>query len=219
MPELKSKKSGKTWRDAQSFYNDYIQADPSAKNHSPDDLWEAARTSGGYDFADDTPQPVATQPPPTATPSKPFSFSNMLYNLPGSFMKQGKEMLVAYTPFIDFLYRINRKTSINTEIQYMMTKQDYGNWLNLFFEFDKSPHWSLEASAMYNIVPSDRAPKDQEGKFKKIIYPSVGATYSRGSNRFSLRYIKQVEGVVCSGGVCRLEPAFSGVKFNVTSRF
>mgnify|MGYP006921288547 CR=1 FL=1 len=94
MPELKSKKSGKTWKDAQSFYNDYIQADPSAKSHSPDDLWEAARTSGGYDFADDAPQPVATQPPPTATPGKPFSLGNMLYNLPSSFMKQGKEMLV-----------------------------------------------------------------------------------------------------------------------------
>ena len=92
MPELKSKKSGKTWKDAQSFYNDYIQVDPSAKNHSPDDLWEAARTSGGYDFIDDAPQPAATQPPPTAAPSKPFSFGNMLRNLPGSFAKQAQDM-------------------------------------------------------------------------------------------------------------------------------
>ncbi|MBK7096164.1 MAG: hypothetical protein IPH57_14400 [Saprospiraceae bacterium] len=145
-------------------------------------------------------------------------FQFQKYNQP-VYEGEGKEMLVAYTPFIDILYRINRKTSINTEIQYMITEQDYGNWMNLFFEFDKSPHWSIEASAMYNILPSERAPKDAEGKLKKIIYPSVGATYSKGSNRFSLRYIKQVEGVVCSGGVCRLEPAFSGVKFNVTSRF
>lgn len=93
MPELKSKKSGKTWKDAQSFYNDYIQVDPSAKNHSPDDLWEAARTSGGYDFADDAPQPVATQPPPTATPSKPFSPVQMAKNLPRSLAKQGQEMV------------------------------------------------------------------------------------------------------------------------------
>lgn len=145
-------------------------------------------------------------------------FQYQKYNQP-VYEGEGKEMLIAYTPFIDFLYRINRKTSFNTEIQYMITKQDYGNWVNLFLEFSKSPHWSLEASAMYNVVPADRAPVDEGGKFKKIIYPSVGATYSKGSNRFSLRYIKQVEGVVCSGGVCRLEPAFSGVKFNVTSRF
>jgi len=93
MPELKSKKSGKIWKDAQSFYNDYIQADSSAKSYSPDDLWEAARTSGGYDFADDTPQSVAAQPPPTTTTSsKPFSPVQMVKNLPRSFAKQGQEM-------------------------------------------------------------------------------------------------------------------------------
>ncbi len=140
------------------------------------------------------------------------------YNQP-VYQGEGKEMLVAYTPFIDFLYRIDRKTSVNTEIQYMFTEQDYGNWLNLFFEFGKSPHWSIEAAAMYNIKPAERAPKDSQGEFKKIIYPSFGITYSGGASRFSLRYIKQVEGVVCSGGVCRLEPAFSGIKLNVTSRF
>lgn len=140
------------------------------------------------------------------------------YNQP-VYEGEGSEILEAITPFADFLYRFNRKTSLNTEVQYMHTKQDYGSWLNIFFEFAKSPHWSLEASAMYNIDPSDRAPKDENGNFKKILYPSFGGTYTKGSNRFSLRYVKQVEGVVCSGGVCRLEPAFSGLKFNVTSRF
>ena len=140
------------------------------------------------------------------------------YNQP-VYEGEGSEILEAITPFADFLYRFNRKTSLNTEIQYMYTKQDYGSWLNVFFEFAKSPHWSLEAAAMYNINPADRAPKDVSGKFQKILYPSLGGTYTKGSNRFSLRYVKQVEGVVCSGGVCRLEPAFSGLKFNVTSRF
>ena len=145
-------------------------------------------------------------------------FQYQKYNQP-VYEGEGTEMLVAYTPFIDFLYRINRKTSLNTEFQYMITEQDYGNWVNLFMEFSKSPHWSLEASAMYNVSPAEQAPKDENGKFKKILYPSFGASYTKGSNRFSLRYVKQVEGVVCSGGVCRLEPAFSGLKFNVTSRF
>ena len=35
----------------------------------------------------------------------------------------------------------------------------------------------------------------------------------------TLAYIKQVEGVNCSGGVCRLEPAFSGVRFTLTTNF
>lgn len=140
------------------------------------------------------------------------------YNQP-VYEGEGTEMLVAYTPYIDFLYKISRKKSFNIEAQYMSTKQDYGSWVNLFFEFSSAPHWSIEASGMYNIKPSERAPKDKNGKLLSILYPSLGITYSNGANRFSLRYVKQVEGVVCSGGVCRLEPAFSGVKFNVASRF
>ena len=128
-------------------------------------------------------------------------------------------MLEAYTPYFDFLYKLSRKKSINIEGQYMYTKQDYGSWANLFIEFATAPHWSFEASAMYNIVPGERSPKDDNGEHLSILYPSVGITYTNGSNRFAVRYVKQVEGVVCSGGVCRLEPAFSGIKLNVTSRF
>ena len=104
-------------------------------------------------------------------------------------------------------------------MQYMHTEQDYGSWVNLFVEFSKAPHWSFEMSGMYNIKPTERAPKDKNGESLSIFYPSIGITYTSGPNRFSMRYVKQVEGVVCSGGVCRLEPAFSGFKFNVASRF
>jgi len=140
------------------------------------------------------------------------------YNQP-VYEGEGTEMLVAYTPYFDFLYKLSRKKSINIEAQYMSTEQDYGSWLNLFFEFSAAPHWSFEASGMYNIKPSERSPKDDNGKLLSVFYPAIGMTYTNGPNRYALRYVKQVEGVVCSGGVCRLEPAFSGIKFNVTSRF
>ena len=140
------------------------------------------------------------------------------YNQP-VYEEEGDENVIAYTPYLDFLYKLSRKKSVNIEAQYMMTEQDYGSWANVFVEFSSAPHWSFEASAMYNIDPAERAPKDENGNFIKILYPALGVTYTSGSNRFSLRYVKQVEGVVCSGGVCRREPAFSGVKLNVTSKF
>ena len=37
--------------------------------------------------------------------------------------------------------------------------------------------------------------------------------------RFTGGYIKQVEGVVCTGGVCRYEFVFSGVKLSINSTF
>lgn len=124
------------------------------------------------------------------------------------------------TPFIDVLYRISRKKSIRVESQYMLTKQDYGNWIFGLVEVGLAPHWQFEVSAMYNIKPNTTNPNiPSASRGKKILYPTIGAVYSYGSNRYSLRYVKQVEGVVCSGGVCRLEPAFSGVKFEINSTF
>lgn len=114
------------------------------------------------------------------------------------------------TPYIDILYKFSRKKSLRTEIQYMSTEQDYGSWLFALVEYGISPHWIFEASGMYNSVPK---------LTEKILYPSFGAVYIQGPNRFQLRYVKQVEGVVCSGGICRLEPAFSGIRFSLNSTF
>ena len=53
---------------------------------------------------------------------------------------------------------------------------------------------------------------------EKILYPTLGVTYSKDVNRLQIKYVKQVEGIVCSGGICRLEPAFSGVRFTLSSQ-
>jgi hypothetical protein len=69
---------------------------------------------------------------------------------------------------------------------------------------------------MYNFDPKKA---NSRGEIEKTLYPTFGAVFNQGSNRFSLRYVKQVEGVVCSGGICRLEPAFSGVRFSMNTIF
>ena len=56
-------------------------------------------------------------------------------------------------------------------------------------------------------------------KEKAIHFPRFDIFYTYKTNRFSLSYVKQVEGVVCTGGICRLEPDFSGVKVTVNSTF
>ncbi|HRG20742.1 MAG TPA: DUF6029 family protein [Saprospiraceae bacterium] len=121
------------------------------------------------------------------------------------------------TPYVDVLYKFTRKKSLRTEVQYMKTDQDYGSWLFGLAEFGMAPNWIFEVSGMYNIVPKKILGNDTEPK--KVLYPSLGAVYIKGSNRYQLRYVKQVEGVVCSGGICRLEPAFSGVRFSLNSTF
>jgi hypothetical protein len=126
-------------------------------------------------------------------------------------------LLQSVTPYVDVLYKITPKKSIRTEIQYMATQQDFGSWFYALAEYGIAPHWIFEASGMYNTDPKKTLGNNT--KLEKTLYPSLGVVYSKNANRYQLRYVKQVEGVVCSGGICRLEPAFSGVRFTINSTF
>ena len=139
--------------------------------------------------------------------------------------KPGVPIVQQITPYVDYLWIFDRKKSLRLEAQYMYTffnklpegsdypydKPDLGDWVWFLAEFSISPHWIFEVSTMWNVIPT----KSDDA----INYPTVGVTYTVDSHRFQVRYVKQVEGVVCSGGICRLEPAFSGFQFNVSSLF
>lgn len=131
--------------------------------------------------------------------------------------KAGVPIVHTVVPYIDYLWKLDQKTSLRIESQYMSTKQDYGSWLYGLAEFSISPHWIFELSDMYNIKPVED-PNTAEPK-KKLHFPTAGVVYSAGNTRYAFRYVKQVEGIVCSGGICRLEPAFSGFKLNVSANF
>jgi hypothetical protein len=125
-------------------------------------------------------------------------------------VKPGVKNVVTITPFTEFVYKFDRKKSIRAEIQYMDTEGDFGSWLYGLVEFNMAPHWSISVSDMYNIKPSDKSPGD-------IHYYNIFAAYTQRANRFYLTYTRQVEGIVCTGGVCRFEPAFNGVKLGVST--
>jgi hypothetical protein len=130
--------------------------------------------------------------------------------------KPGVPKVQTITPYIDYLIRLDQKKSLRTELQYMDTDEDHGSWLYGLAEYSISPHWLFELSDMWNIAPKVNEDGTQEDK---LHYPTAGIVYSTGPTRYALRYVKQVEGIVCSGGICRLEPAFSGFKLNVSSNF
>ncbi len=138
-----------------------------------------------------------------------------------------------FIPYVDILYKLSRKKALRLELQYMIVGedekasasfgenlgQDYGEWLFAQLEFTMAPHWTFTISDMYNVSPGKNSPVDNDNDKLRIHYPRVDVFYTYKANRFSLSYIKQVEGVVCTGGICRLEPAFSGVKLGISSTF
>jgi hypothetical protein len=129
------------------------------------------------------------------------------------YRKEGHVDINAYTPFTELTYKINRKMSLRFEFQYQHVVKDYGQWLYGLMEFNIAPHFSFAVSDMWNFKPNPEI-----NKYANHYY-SIFAGYTIGSTRFTVSYVKQVEGIVCTGGVCRLEPAFSGVKLGVNSTF
>ncbi len=131
--------------------------------------------------------------------------------------KTGAAPVRTVTPYIDYLYRFDQKRSFRIEFQYMHTRQDWGRWLYGLAEFSIAPHWNFEISDMWNVKPYEDASGNR--KNDPLHFPTAGITYITGTHRITGRYVKQVEGIVCSGGICRLEPAFSGVRLQLASQF
>jgi len=137
-------------------------------------------------------------------------------------VKPGAPIVETVTPYIDVLYKFDRKKSLRIEAQFMDTQQDYGSWLFGLAAFAIAPHWTFTVSDMYNINPNPgkiEIPEDKNGKKLKLHYPRFDIFYAFKGNRFSLSYVKQVDGIICTGGICRYEPAFSGIKLTVNSTF
>lgn len=136
----------------------------------------------------------------------------MEYNQEFYQFKPGVPLVKAFTPFTEVTYMINSKSSLRVQAQYMHTKQDFGSWAFLSLEYAIAPKWSFALSDMYNVSPAHEGDKSKH-------YYNVFVSHTQGAHRFSLAYVKQVEGINCTGGVCRYEPAFSGLRFSVTSSF
>ncbi len=149
---------------------------------------------------------------------------NWIFHLGAQYMEYNQEvyqdkpdypMVFSFTPFYEVIYKINKKNSIRMEGQYMMNKEDYGAWTFLLLEYNVSPKWSFALSDMYNIKPDGKLGEGLDPTH----YPNVFIAYTKGPHRFTAQYVKQVEGINCTGGVCRFEPAFSGFKMGITSTF
>lgn len=142
-------------------------------------------------------------------------------------IKKGEKGYVdAFTPYAEWLYKFTPRKSLRLEAQYLMTDDEFGSWAFLLAEFGWAPHWLVYVSNMYKIKHSDEAVRQltekgelDKAKFDDLHYPTVGIVYTHRANRFSLAYVKQVEGINCAGGICRYEPTFHGVRLQLSSSF
>lgn len=119
----------------------------------------------------------------------------------------------AYSPFFEMSYKLDRKKSLRFEFQYQNAEQDFGQWLYALIEFNIAPKFSISVSDMWNFKPGPNASSIEQH------YYSIYASYTEKQHRFFFSYVKQVEGIVCTGGICRLEPAFNGFRTGINTSF
>lgn len=131
-------------------------------------------------------------------------------------IKPGVPMVKAITPFVEVTRRFNKKQSVRAEVEYMHTKQDYGSWVFALLEYTIAPKWSFAVSDMYIV---DFNHENPNGLTKASHYYNAFIAYTKGPHRITASYVKQPDGINCTGGVCRYEPAFSGLRFGITSSF
>ena len=107
----------------------------------------------------------------------------------------------------DVTYKFDRKKSLRVEAQYLWSHEYERDWVAGLAEFSFAPHWSVFVSDMYN-----------NGTTKKNYY-SGGFSYTQNRTRVQLSYGRNRAGYICSGGVCRFSPAYTGLNLVLTSSF
>lgn len=107
----------------------------------------------------------------------------------------------------DLLYKWTPTFSTRMELQYLSSKDDQGDWMAGLVEFNLAPHWSIFASDMWNHG------------FSKLHYYNGGLSYTYEHIRVAAGYGRYKAGFICSGGVCREIPAYTGANLTLTASF
>jgi hypothetical protein len=107
----------------------------------------------------------------------------------------------------DLLYKYTPSFSTRLELQYLITHEDQKDWMAALLEVNFAPSWSIYVSDMWNHGST------------KLHYYNGGVSYTKSRTRLALGYGRFKDGYICSGGVCRTVPAYTGFNLTVTTSF
>ena len=107
----------------------------------------------------------------------------------------------------DLLYKWTKSLSTRLELQYLQSDDYHKDWVAGLLEVSFAPHWSVFASDMYNHGDS------------KMHYYNAGVSFTMEHLRVSAGYGRYRAGYLCSGGVCRFIPAYTGANLTLTASF
>jgi len=104
-------------------------------------------------------------------------------------------------------YRINNKNTLRSEIQYLNTKQDEGDWMAGILEWSVLPYFMFTFQDMYNSGETG------------IHYYKALISFTYNAHFIQFGYGRTRAGRDCSGGVCRNVPASRGFTLSYNYNF
>lgn len=122
----------------------------------------------------------------------------------------------------DVTYKFNKKYSMRVEAQYLASNNYEGDWVAGLIEFNIAPKFSFYVSDMWNCEAMEKNSfYDENGnEYNELLhYYQVGASFTHSRFRAQLSYGRNRAGYVCSGGVCRYQPAYTGINLSLTASF
>jgi hypothetical protein len=132
-------------------------------------------------------------------------YMNQLYNMTAIEGEGG--MIHADILVGEAKYRISPHLSLRSELQYLFTEQDEGDWAFGLLELSMAPHWMVSISDNYNVGDTH------------VHYYMGSVAYSTGAHRLQVGYGRTRASYQCSGGVCRFVPASKGLSLSYNYNF
>ena len=110
-----------------------------------------------------------------------------------------RKATVAQNVFVlDGVYRTRGALSLRFQAQYLYSQELTKDWMAALLELSSTAGWSVHVKDMYNHGSTGEH------------YYEAGASWTRDAFKLDLSYGHQRAGLVCSGGVCRWQPEFTG---------
>lgn len=116
-------------------------------------------------------------------------------------------MIRSHIGVLEGQYKINSRYTLRSELQYLSTRQDEGDWCYALVELSALPYLMFTVSDMWNCGATN------------LHYYMGSVTFNYEAHRLMLSYGRTRAGFNCAGGVCRYVPASRGVQLSYNYNF
>ena len=116
-------------------------------------------------------------------------------------------MIRSHIGVLEGQYKINSRYTLRSELQYLSTRQDEGDWCYALVELSALPYLMFTVSDMWNCGATN------------LHYYMGSVTFNYNAHRLMLSYGRTRAGFNCAGGVCRYVPASRGVQLSYNYNF